>query len=130
MSEQLSPEIVEEVRAALEHKRGDLQQQIQAIQAAREEQAQDPMYTTGLEADIGDMGADLTEWERQQAIEAGLRSQLAEVEHAMAKLDRGTYGLCEQCGRPIPLPRRRRIPEARYDLEHQAALESRGGARR
>ncbi len=54
-----------------------------------------------------------------------LTMQLIEVEHALAKLERGSYGLCERCGRPIPLARLRALPEARYDVEHQAEVDAR-----
>ncbi len=30
-----------------------------------------------------------------------LREALASVEHALAKVEGGTYGICEKCGKPI-----------------------------
>jgi DnaK suppressor protein len=30
-----------------------------------------------------------------------LKEALGEVERALAKLDKGTYGICERCGKPI-----------------------------
>jgi len=42
---------------------------------------------------------------------------LAEVNHALAKIDLGTYGVSEASGRPIALARLRAIPWARNEAE-------------
>ncbi len=41
-----------------------------------------------------------------------IRGQIAEVEHALAKLDEGTYGLCDSCGGAISSARLEAIPQA------------------
>jgi RNA polymerase-binding transcription factor DksA len=41
-----------------------------------------------------------------------LRTNLREVEHAIVKLDDGTYGRCERCGKPIGDERLDAIPWA------------------
>ena len=38
---------------------------------------------------------------------------IAEIEHALVRLDNGTYGACERCGVAIPLERLEAIPYAR-----------------
>jgi len=40
-----------------------------------------------------------------------------EVEHALAKLDDGTYGLCEGCNQPIPEARLEAKPAARHCID-------------
>ncbi len=40
-----------------------------------------------------------------------LESTLARTERALAKLDEGTYGMCDACGEPIAAPRLRALPE-------------------
>lgn len=42
---------------------------------------------------------------------------LAEVEAALHRMDRGTYGVCESCGEDIPEARLRALPWARYCLK-------------
>lgn len=54
-------------------------------------------------------------------------AELREVAHALAKLDNGTYGVCEECGRPIPDERLEARPATRFDLEHQTLDEKRAG---
>jgi RNA polymerase-binding protein DksA len=39
--------------------------------------------------------------------------QLEEVDAALARMDGGTYGICERCGRPIPAARLEARPTAR-----------------
>jgi len=41
------------------------------------------------------------------------RSLLGEVDAALARMDSGSYGLCERCGERVALPRLLAIPEAR-----------------
>ncbi len=43
---------------------------------------------------------------------SSLESNLARTERALAKLDDGTYGTCDQCGEPIGEERLRAMPDA------------------
>jgi DnaK suppressor protein len=52
------------------------------------------------------------ERERDLALSAQNRAAVEEIDRALAKLDAGTYGLCEQCGQPIPKPRLKALPYA------------------
>jgi DnaK suppressor protein len=45
------------------------------------------------------------------------RALLAEVEHALAKLDAGTYGISESTAAPIRWERLRALPWARTDVD-------------
>ncbi len=58
-------------------------------------------------------------------LEGRERRQLDEVNAALGRLESGTYGVCEQCSRPIPLARLRAMPSARYCVECQAIEERR-----
>jgi RNA polymerase-binding transcription factor DksA len=49
-----------------------------------------------------------------EALAAPLRETLAEVERALDKLDRGAYGLCENCGQPIAEARLEAMPATRF----------------
>jgi RNA polymerase-binding transcription factor DksA len=60
----------------------------------------------------------------------GLLSQeqdaLYEVEAAMNRIRAGTYGLCEETGKPIPEARLRAVPWTRYTRAVQERLEQEG----
>ncbi|MEP6875664.1 MAG: TraR/DksA family transcriptional regulator [Burkholderiales bacterium] len=53
------------------------------------------------------------------------RIELTEVEHALRRLDAGTYGDCAACGDPIPLQRLLVRPAAERCAECQSAGERR-----
>ena len=60
-----------------------------------------------------------------EALERGLDR----TERALAKLDEGTYGICDACGGPISRGRLKAMPEGVLCLECSAA-ERRAGPRR
>jgi DnaK suppressor protein len=64
--------------------------------------------------------------ERDLALSAQAQVEVEEIDHALAKLELGTYGLCEHCGQHIPKPRLKAIPHARLCI----ACKSGGLSRR
>jgi DnaK suppressor protein len=113
-----------ELRAQLETKRERLRGAIGALRAAEgAEEIEDPLRVGTEVEDLGDRGADQTAWDLERMSELALRDTLSEIEHALAKFATQTYGSCERCGKPIPLARLRIVPEARYDVRHQAEIE-------
>jgi DnaK suppressor protein len=47
-----------------------------------------------------------------------LKETLDDVEHALGKLEEGTYGKCEVCGNDISPARLEAMPATRYCIEH------------
>src|SRR4051794_11741517 len=70
-----------------------------------------------------DMGTETFEREKDLSILEQVEAELADVEHALRRLDDGTYGTCEVDGRPIPDDRLEVMPAARLCMEHQAEAE-------
>jgi RNA polymerase-binding transcription factor DksA len=70
-----------------------------------------------------DVGTETFEREKDLSILEQVEAELADVEHALRRLDEGTYGTCEVCGKPIPDERLEAMPAARLCLEHQAEAE-------
>ena len=52
------------------------------------------------------------ERERDLALSAQARAAVEEIDRALAKMDAGTYGVCERCGNPIPKARLKALPYA------------------
>ncbi|MFL6227554.1 MAG: TraR/DksA family transcriptional regulator [Pyrinomonadaceae bacterium] len=52
---------------------------------------------------------------------------VAEIDEALRRLDEGTYGNCERCGKPIDERRLEAVPTARFDAACQSEIESREG---
>ena len=70
-----------------------------------------------------DMGTETFEREKDLSILEQVEAELADVEHALRRLDEGTYGTCEVDGKPIPEERLEAMPATRLCLEHQAEAE-------
>jgi DnaK suppressor protein len=52
-----------------------------------------------------------------------------EIEEALKRIEKGTYGVCELTGHPIPINRLEAIPWTRFTVEAQAQLEKDGALR-
>lgn len=51
------------------------------------------------------------------------QAQLSSVRHALARIDDGSYGLCDSCGNEIPFSRLNARPEAPLCIACQTRLE-------
>ncbi len=60
------------------------------------------------------------ELEKRLALEKQVKENLADVEHALEKFDKGTYGLCDICGKPINPDRLEALPHANLCLTCKA----------
>lgn len=63
------------------------------------------------------------ELEKRLALEKRIGGALTEIEHALRKFDKGTYGLCDSCGKPISPERMEALPQASLCLVCKAKLE-------
>ena len=72
------------------------------------------------ETDVATRGIETVEVEGVVEVD---RRLLADVDNALSKIDAGTYGLSEGSGEPIPYPRLKAVPWARYDAEEEEDLE-------
>lgn len=70
------------------------------------------------------------ERERDLALSEQARRAVEEIDHALAKFDLGTYGICEVSGEPIPKERLEAIPWARERVEFKTGVLSMGLTRR
>ena len=86
---------------------------LSAAQAIQEEGAEDLEELASMEVDREFLFARSEED----------RETLLLIEEALQRMDEGTYGLCQWSGEPIPLPRLRHIPWARYSAEVHAKVE-------
>ena len=70
-----------------------------------------------------DVGTETFNRERDLSILENVEAELADVEHAIRRLDDGTYGTCEACGKTIEDARLEAVPAARFCLDDQAVAE-------
>ena len=69
-------------------------------------------------ADENEVADKIGELDDHAAILDQLETQLKEVTNALAKMDKGTYGVCERSGKLIERARLEANPSARTDIEH------------
>ncbi len=72
---------------------------------------------------MADAGSDNYELENTLGLMDEEVKLLAEIDAAMVRIDRKTYGICEGSGEPIPKTRLEAIPWARYCIEYKELLE-------
>ena len=83
-----------------------------------------------LPVHMADMGTDNYEQEFTLSLANRDRRLIDEIDHALAKIDDKTYGICEGTGQMIAKPRLDAEPWTRYSIEHARQLERPGGVRR
>ena len=60
------------------------------------------------------------ELEKRLALEKQIKGHLNEVEHALEKFEKGTYGVCDDCGQPIDPARLEVLPQANLCMNCKA----------
>jgi len=73
----------------------------------------------GMDFDFGfaDSAQSTAERNKVLAVIERLRENLHDIDLALAKIEKGTYGICERCGDPIAPERLEAIPYARLDMK-------------
>jgi len=95
---------------ALEHLRTESEQEnLSELSASAQHQA--------------DLGTETFDRERDLSILEQVEAELADVEHALERLENGTYGTCEACGHVIDEARLEAQPATRFCVDDQAAAE-------
>ena len=67
--------------------------------------------------------AESSDLEKRLALEKRVGGAMSEIEHALRKLDEGTYGLCDSCGKPISPDRLEALPQASLCIDCKARGE-------
>jgi len=73
----------------------------------------------GSDNHLADMATVTFDRELDEGLEEGAQQRLAQIDRALARLDAGTYGSCERCGRPIAEERLRARPWATLCIDDQ-----------
>ncbi len=87
---------------------------------------EDPRFSSLSTMDIGDLSQlDLAEDIDYSLLQLYVE-RLRNIEEALRRLEEGTYGYCEECGKPIGLKRLKVLPFTRYCVKCQERLEKMG----
>jgi RNA polymerase-binding transcription factor DksA len=122
----LSAKTLEKLRKTLIDERDVILRQASALEAEAEALANDrDGGDTQFDEESGEGDSLNIERERDLMLSAHAHKTLEEIDAALARMDAGTYGICEVSGKQIPIERLEAIPWARVRAEVQAKRERR-----
>lgn len=101
---------LKEVRSELEHDIEQLRSELRHAQSDLVDLMRDS--GDGAGDDQADAGAKTYEREQEISLANNAREMLEQTEHALERLDDGSYGICESCGNPIGKLRLQAAPRA------------------
>ncbi|MGW2181961.1 TraR/DksA family transcriptional regulator [Streptomyces sp. NPDC001732] len=119
-----TPDEVAEARAELSSEVMRLRSEMEAASAALAGLMRDS--GDGAGDDDADTGTKNITREHEMSLAANAQEMLEQTERALARLDAGTYGLCEVCGNPIGKARMQAFPRATLCVEDKQKQERRG----
>jgi len=105
------------LRARLESDHRQLTEQLQQIRESR------PLEDRREGSPFGkreEEAAEASDLENRLALEKRILDQLADVDEALSKFNKGTYGLCKSCGQPIDPARLEALPQAQLCVNCKA----------
>jgi len=118
---------LDELRQRLEAERDRLKGEIDevAMRPAEYRPTHDSYYGNHL----ADVGSDMFEEEKAIAMEAHLMGMLQKVNDALERFENGTYGICQECRKPIAPERLEALPYATTCVSCSAPKKARAAGR-
>jgi RNA polymerase-binding transcription factor len=107
----LTKKEIDDLRARLQDEEVELQTQLTTIEEDTFATTQSDMVgDVGLDDESADAGTATFEREKDLSIENNVRDLLQKIERALGRIEAGTYGLCDRCGKPIEKARIKALP--------------------
>ena len=102
------------------------EQLIRQMSGLAKESAQE---MAGYSLHMADSGTDNFDRDFALSLLSSDQDAVYEIEEALKRIERDTYGVCELTGKPIPQMRLEAIPWTRFTVQAQAQLEREGALR-
>ncbi|MFO1475966.1 MAG: TraR/DksA C4-type zinc finger protein [Verrucomicrobiota bacterium] len=83
----------------------------------------------GYSLHMADSGTDNFDRDFALSLLSSDQDAIYEIEEALKRIEKNTYGICELTGKPIPRARLEAIPWTRFTVQAQAQLEKDGALR-
>ncbi|HEY1330918.1 MAG TPA: TraR/DksA C4-type zinc finger protein [Actinomycetota bacterium] len=96
------------ITQTLQQRRGELEEELRRLT----ERPVDAAPAVSFGKRIGDGTTEAVERINQVAAARSLDAAVREIDRALAKLEDGSYGICDRCGRLIPEERLEAVPWA------------------
>ncbi|HEU5002784.1 MAG TPA: TraR/DksA C4-type zinc finger protein [Actinomycetota bacterium] len=114
------------IRGALVQQREELQRQLTEIEEVTFNSSQSEISgEVSYDEDFADSGSFTFEREKDLSIANNVSDLRSKIDRALHKIDDGTYGICESCGKPIEGPRLKALPHVTLCLKCKKAEERR-----
>jgi DnaK suppressor protein len=113
------------MRTRLEEKQAELQRHIAALTGSPA-QPEDAIQASDGVVEPEEEAVDLEQTDVDQALLDNEKALLGEVQQALVRIENGTYGICTNCGQPIPEERLEAIPWASLCVTCESELGSEG----
>ncbi|MGC9317282.1 MAG: TraR/DksA family transcriptional regulator [Armatimonadota bacterium] len=115
---------VDKFKQILEEERERLRSELKRIEdkAAGRDRLHSEQAGQDFDEPGGDAATETVDRAQSMAVGASLREQLDEVNAALEKIEQGTYGICDNCGKPITKKRLRVLPWATLCKECRSGL--------
>ena len=115
---------MESMRDALLARRDEVQSEIDRLeQELRWFGSDDESDMSGVGNHLADEGSNVFEQERISTVVADMEDVLAQVNAALDRMDNGTYGICQRCGKPINEERLEAFPHVAFCIDCQSLIE-------
>jgi DnaK suppressor protein len=82
-----------------------------------EVEREESQLQNGPQPDVLDHATQRAPMEVLESIRSAQRNELKELDLALERIEKGTYGTCQRCGGAVGRQRLRAIPEARFCIE-------------
>ena len=120
----LSKQQLKQLKALLLEERTKVASEIRSI---AQEASKNPREASGdlsaYTVHMADMSADTYERELAMNLAGSSQEVLYQIEDALKQIDEGTYGICQQCAKPISVSRLRAVPYTSLCISCQRTKE-------
>ena len=107
----LTAQEIDELRTRLGSAREELAAQLTTIEDQAFAATQSDMSgDVGVDDESADAGTATFEREKELSIEQNVRDLIQKIDRALKRIEDGTYGICEVCGKPIEKARIKALP--------------------
>jgi DnaK suppressor protein len=116
-----------DLQKRLQEERDELQRQASEIEEASFGTPQSELTgEVAFDEEYADAGTATFERERDLSLTNNIRDLTEKIDRALERIDEGTYGVCERCGKPIEKARIKALPYATLCIKDKQAEERAG----
>jgi DnaK suppressor protein len=117
-----------DLRTQLQEERQGLERQMAEIEEGSFGTPQSELSgdLASFDEEYADAGTATFERERDLSLSNNIRDLIDQIDKALERIDDGSYGLCERCGRPIEKARIKALPYASLCIKDKQAEERTG----